>query len=211
MTLLDVYRLDKTYMNAQMDRYSIDKYDDDYTRYSERVRQNYAGYAFDDQYKLRATSAKVVNFKSYKNVLLSKDLSLVAEDGPHAWMFKGEYRYFDGESLEGHKASIISFPRAGNSLIRNYYESISHITTGSDFEQKIGILDQLRNERGTGIMDDSVWVIKSHHPQKTPHPGPTFRTSKVLMIVRNPLDCIVSMLNLLTFFSHSLTSQEPFN
>ena len=77
----------KTGENAQMDRFSINKYDDDYTRYSERIRQNYAGYAFDEHYILRATTAKVVNFKTYKNVLMSKDLSLVAEDGPHAWMF----------------------------------------------------------------------------------------------------------------------------
>ena len=73
--------------------------------------------------------------------MLSKDLSLADSNGPNGWMFDGEYRNLDNEALEGFKASLISFPRAGNSMLRNYLESCSGLISGSDMNLKMNILD----------------------------------------------------------------------
>jgi len=93
---------------------------------------------------------KVVNFEEWKAIVLSKDLSLIDADGPNGWMFDGVYKYLDGKALGEFKTSLISFPRSGNSMLRNYLESCSGIATGSDFPVTVSyFLDQMRGEFGT--------------------------------------------------------------
>ena len=62
--------------------------------------------------------------------------------------------------------------------------------------------------KGEDIVDDSAWVIKTHSPWCMPF-APLFKSNKVVCIVRNPLDVIVSWLNLVCMANHN--SKAPFN
>ena len=62
--------------------------------------------------------------------------------------------------------------------------------------------------RGENIVDDRVWVKKTHWPIAMPDAEP-FMSNKVICCVRNPLDVFVSMSNLTSTFSHC--TKLPFN
>lgn len=62
--------------------------------------------------------------------------------------------------------------------------------------------------KGEDIVDDSVWVVKSHSPWCMPF-APVFTANKMVCIVRNPMDVIVSWLDLVATASHS--TKAPFD
>lgn len=61
--------------------------------------------------------------------------------------------------------------------------------------------------KGEDIVDDTVWIIKTHSPYCMPN-APPFKANKVMAIVRNPLDVIISWLNLICMACHNL--KAPF-
>eukprot|EP00352_Strombidinopsis_acuminata_P007657 CAMPEP_0176357604 /NCGR_PEP_ID=MMETSP0126-20121128/14903_1 /TAXON_ID=141414 ORGANISM="Strombidinopsis acuminatum, Strain SPMC142" /NCGR_SAMPLE_ID=MMETSP0126 /ASSEMBLY_ACC=CAM_ASM_000229 /LENGTH=133 /DNA_ID=CAMNT_0017711305 /DNA_START=279 /DNA_END=680 /DNA_ORIENTATION=+ len=126
--------MDYLYGDKELNRYSLTKSSDDFERYSERIRRQYPGMVLDDQLILRPCTSKVVNFKTIKNILMSKDLSLDDRDGPNGWMFDGSLRFMDGEDLGSFKTVLASWPRSGNSFTRKYLESITGIYSGSDMK-----------------------------------------------------------------------------
>jgi len=55
---------------------------------------------------------------------------------------------------------------------------------------------------GEEIVDNRAFIIKAHHPFA--YPGALeFDSTKVLICVRNPLDCILSFASLINTMSHS--------
>lgn len=54
---------------------------------------------------------------------------------------------------------------------------------------------------GEGLLDDSVLVVKSHFPERTGIGE--FKASKVILIMRHPLDCMASLFNMIATISHS--------
>ena len=62
--------------------------------------------------------------------------------------------------------------------------------------------------QGEDIVDDSVWVVKTHSPWMMVE-APVFHANKMVVIVRNPLDVIPSWLNLIACASH--TAKAPFD
>merc|ERR1711957_264797 len=55
--------------------------------------------------------------------------------------------------------------------------------------------------KGEGIIDDSIWVSKTHHPLNFPMTS-IFTSNKTFMVVRNPLDVFPSYAALLNTMSH---------
>lgn len=54
---------------------------------------------------------------------------------------------------------------------------------------------------GEGEMEDKVWIVKTHFPERI---GRTkFNAHKCLVIVRNPLDSIFSLFNMIQTSTHS--------
>ena len=100
----------------------------------------------------------------------------------------------------GGKVALASFPRSGNSMTRGLLEEFSGIRSGSDFLDMS--LAKAYNVMGEGRVDDSVWFIKTHWPNK---PGPPSRISRAVVIVRNPLDVLVSWFNLMATNVHNYT------
>ena len=98
---------------------------------------------------------------------------------------------------------LTSFPRSGNTLIRSYIEKVSGIYTGSDCDVKRKLNRDLLDYGllGEGCVDNRVFVIKTHYPERF---GATkFLANKCIVIVRNPLDSITSLWNMVATGTHN--------
>ena len=90
---------------------------------------------------------------------------------------------------------MTSFPRSGNSQIRKYIESITGIFTGSasPLETLLCSILQLHGFLGESIRDDRIIFEKTHYPGRCNNV--VIETNRVLVIVRNPIDVLVSHYN----------------
>ena len=59
---------------------------------------------------------------------------------------------------------------------------------------------------GEGIINKTVHVVKTHFPERLGLGQ--FTCSKVIMIVRNPLDCLSSLFNMIATVSHSTSIKD---
>ena len=101
-----------------------------------------------------------------------------------------------------------SYPRSGNTLLRSYIEKITGLVTGSDTDISHGLNKALLTAglQGEGLVDKRVWVIKTHYPER--YGGTEFGAERSILLVRNPLDAIVSVFNLFSTRSHTLSVTE---
>ncbi len=100
-------------------------------------------------------------------------------------------------------AVLASYPRSGNSLMRNLYEKITLRVTGSDMMGGLQKHD-LVGEMATGT--NNVQFVKTHYPERMGHPP--FRVSRAVLLVRNPYDAMDSYFNLMSTSTHT-TSLSP--
>jgi hypothetical protein len=75
--------------------------------------------------------------------------------------------------------------------MRKLLETATGIATGSTGSLNTGTLLQYNGLKGQRVCDDRVWITKAHHPTFVPNVL-TFQSDKVLCVVRNPLDVIIS-------------------
>lgn len=86
--------------------------------------------------------------------------------------------------------------------MRRVLEKSLGIATGSTGSLHTGTYLQINGLKGQHICDERVWITKAHHPSAQPGTL-TFEADKVLHVVRNPLDVILSFASLCNSFSHS--------
>lgn len=116
-------------------------------------------------------------------------------------LWDGKFRFLDMTPLKT-KISFLSYPRSGNSLMRRVLEQSFGVATGSSGSLHTGTYLQMVGLKGQHITDDRCWIVKSHHPTAAPKVM-QFHSDKVLCIVRNPLDVIVSFSSICNTLSHS--------
>lgn len=99
---------------------------------------------------------------------------------------------FLSSNLDHERVLLVSYPRSGNSLLRKLIERNTGILTGSDSRTNRPLSASLLEcgFRGEGVMDGSVWVVKSHYPERLGYLKCIVK--RVLLIVRNPFDCLES-------------------
>lgn len=98
---------------------------------------------------------------------------------------------------------MVSFPRSGNTLLRAYLEKIMGLTSGSDCDitKKLNKDLMMMGLAGEGLVDKRVMVVKTHYPERY---GKTkFYAERAILLVRNPLDAIVSLFNMVCTGSHN--------
>jgi len=102
-------------------------------------------------------------------------------------------------------AVLASYPRSGNSLMRNLYEKITLRVTGSDMMGGLQKHD-LVGEMATGT--NNVQFVKTHYPERMG--APAFPVSRAVLLVRNPYDAMDSYFNLMSTNTHttSLTKED---
>jgi hypothetical protein len=90
------------------------------------------------------------------------------------------------------KILLASYPRSGNSFIRNVLEGASGIVTGSDSRPNRKLSSALLRYgfRGEGIVDASVWAVKTHFPERMGYRR--FRAQRCVLLVRSPFDAVRS-------------------
>lgn len=94
------------------------------------------------------------------------------------------------------KVLIVSYPRSGNSYFRQILETETGIITGSDSRSNRTLSSSLLQcgFKGEGITDSSVWLVKSHYPERSGYIK--FNIARVILLVRNPFDAIESYFNM---------------
>ena len=107
------------------------------------------------------------------------------------------------EDIDQDTVIMVSFPRSGNNLLRGYLEKIMGLTSGSDCDitKKLNKDLMLMGLAGEGLVDKRVWVVKSHYPERY---GKTkFYAERAILLVRNPMDSITSLFNMVCTGSHN--------
>ena len=76
------------------------------------------------------------------------------------------------------------------------------VCTGSDADIAFVLNKELmhRGLEGEGLVDSRVWVIKSHYPER--FGNSEFFCDRAILLVRNPLDCIISLFHMVCTNSH---------
>lgn len=99
---------------------------------------------------------------------------------------------FLGRLFNHEKVALISYPRCGNSYVRKLVESATGLITGSDSRPNRPLAASLLRFGyvGEGITDQSVWVVKSHFPERLGFIR--FPVERAVLVVRNPFDAIES-------------------
>ena len=105
---------------------------------------------------------------------------------------------------------LASFPRSGNTMVRAYVEKITGIITGSDCDisKKLNLDLMLRGLHGEGLVDETVWLVKTHYPER--FGKSKFYAQRCVMCVRNPMDAMTSLYHMVGSSSHHLSIQETF-
>jgi hypothetical protein len=112
---------------------------------------------------------------------------------------------FLSRGSEHQKVGLVSYPRSGNSFLRRLLEDATGIATGSDNQPNRVLAEHLLRfgYQGEGIADNSVWVVKSHFPERLGYLR--VPVSRLLLIVRNPFDAIESYFHMCMTNTHHKT------
>jgi hypothetical protein len=54
---------------------------------------------------------------------------------------------------------------------------------------------------GEGLVDKRLWLVKTHYPER--YGKSKFYAERCVIIVRNPLDCVTSLFNMVSTGSHN--------
>lgn len=198
--LQNMYREDKFYADPNFTCWTHRGANlDGFELFSDRFRKFYPGYILDKNMRVRALpETKVVNLDHLYGLLRSKDEKAWEAN---KWIFDGQMRFLDGKQNNWNKIAFGSFPRSGNSFLRKYLEMLTGVTTGSDNTLHVNVILQLAGLKGEHIVDDTVWIAKTHSPYIMVD-QPPMAVNKIISIVRNPMDVIPSWLSLTMLFTH---------
>ena len=133
--------------------------------------------------------------------------------------FETNIKFYDSQTIDHeflqipylHEKIILpSFYRCGNTLTRELIEGITGIVTGSDDNHnnlKYNALGEKEvpsaflNFKGSNIIDNSVWIYKTHFPSRKGIGN--YKFEKIICLLRNPFDALDSMFNLYTTNTHT--------
>ena len=112
---------------------------------------------------------------------------------------------FLSQGLQQEKVILVSYPRSGNSFLRLLLENKTGIITGSDSRTNRTLAAALLRcgFRGEGIVDSSVWIIKTHYPERMGYIK--FLSKRVVLLVRNPFDALESYFHMGFTNTHNKT------
>ncbi len=111
-----------------------------------------------------------------------------------------------GDLQDEGRVVLVSYPRSGNSLLRQLLEKRTGLYTGSDNRPNRALalnLIEMGGYFGEGIADESVWVTKSHYPERVGYLP--IKATAVVCVVRNPFDAIFSYFHMGMTNTHNQT------
>lgn len=176
-----------------------------FMNYSQIFKEKCQGYRCLPDGTLEPTTARTVNLKQLFAVFKSKDEKVFEEN---QWMFDGQYRFLDKESIDGQHVNFTSYPRSGNSFLRRYLESVTGICTGSTMSIHQSTSLQIMGMYGESKRDDSVFIVKSHHPFYLKL-ATVYDSNKTIYVVRDPVDSLPSYCSLINCMNHATKPEYP--
>ena len=152
-------------------------------------------------------NSEITNAPKYK-IKLSPTPDLYLEKSTEIPKHLTEPKYLSNNFFE--KVILTSYPRSGNTLLRKYLEDITGIITGSDWDVRRKLNSDLveMGMKGEGKVNNRVWTVKSHYPERYGHTK--FFANKCILLVRNPMDAIISLYNMIATGTHnwSMTDED---
>ena len=124
--LFSLLREDRIFADNDCHLFTVEK-QEGFKSYSEIFKAMYPGYKLDTMQRVVSDSADTICFKTLWSVLTSKDQKLLEDNTK---IFDGETRFLKGEKFE-QKIALSTFPRSGNSHLRQLIEKCTGITTGA--------------------------------------------------------------------------------
>ena len=193
-------RDDIFYVDIAFDQYST-KPGDRFKKASEHFRSNqkFVGLKIDQQGYIVDDTRGKQNFAELKAALLGPVKEGKVYAAKH--LDDGLLRFLDGQLIAGDRVCYQTFARSGNTFLRNYLELITNVPTGSEMDLSTPMPLTLLGQIGEAIADDRTWVIKSHHPMRMN--SLDFEANRIIVLVRNPFDVLISLTTFFTVFSHS--------
>lgn len=79
---------------------------------------------------------------------------------------------------------------------------LTGVASGTNESTVVNVNFQFNGLKGESIHDDTVWIVKTHSPWVTPY-APVFSCNKIICIIRNPVDVLLSSVNLYSLADHS--------
>lgn len=122
-----------------------------------------------------------------------------------------ELNFLDGKATndDGQDCIVMtSFPRSGNTLLRSTLEQIMGLVTGSDCDisKKLNVTLMEMGLAGEGLVDKRVWITKTHYPER--YGKSKFGAERAILLVRNPLDSLASLFNMVCSGTHDLSIED---
>ena len=111
--------------------------------------------------------------------------------------------HFLGKYHRRETVALVSYPRSGNSYLRSLLERQTGVITGSDNRTNRTLSASLLESGflGEGVVDESVWIVKSHFPERLGYLK--FPSHRVILLVRNPFDAILSYFHMAFTNTHN--------
>jgi hypothetical protein len=108
----------------------------------------------------------------------------------------------------GETVAMVSYPRSGNSMLRDLLERLTGTVTGSDSRPDRAMALDLKlyglvGEGNVGAHNGggNVWVVKTHFPEK--YGWKPFASQRAILLVRNPFNAMRSYFNMLLTGTHT--------
>lgn len=141
-------------------------------------------------------SREAINLKDLRTLLQGRDFEAyqVYKD---RILQDGLPRLLDGADLEHQKVALLADQGTGATLLRRYLELVTGIATGSDAAagsaQPLSVMGMI----GEHIVDERVWISRTTYPIRAGQHEQfhDFDSNKLLVLVRNPVDVILSKLH----------------
>lgn len=113
---------------------------------------------------------------------------------------------FLDQSVDVPQIHFSSLMRSGNTFFRRTIETLTGVCTGSNLPNSISLNFALMAQglKGEQIIDNRVWLIKTHFPYNYPFTVPVTGCTAIAL-VRNPLDMIVSLFQMAMTLTHNRT------
>jgi hypothetical protein len=94
--------------------------------------------------------------------------------------------------------------RSGNTLSRRLMESVTGVLTGSNYNiiPSINFALTVMGFKAENHFENDVWILKTHFPYILPY-AKVMSASRAVLLVRNPLDIIVSQFMMSCTLTHS--------
>lgn len=129
-----------------------------------------------------------------KSESISRERSIVEEIHTGRTSMKDIKFLNDNQKLD--RVAYASYPRSGNSFMRNNFEQITGIYTGGTMGESMELDKPLKEAGLAGEYErgDKVWIVYSHYPILSEY---DFNVKRIILGVRNPFDVMDSFFNLL--------------